>query len=218
MKSEVADFSYEPTGNELIALLLESDEIKKHKPIYNIAQKKSKLMPIISIYSKLDSDGYKNLYIDRYNEEKEPIVTTDSNQKARDILYQLTEKYNLCLKKMELFRSHGPCFYHQINQCKGACIGSETSDNYNQRFEVMINKHSFSNESFFLIGKGRYETEQGVILIKNGQYQGFGFVDISSSDITLDDLKFCIKKYQHNRDIQNIIISYQKLFRRIDLK
>ncbi len=39
MRKEIADFSFEITGSELIALLLESEEIKKNKPIYNRAKK-----------------------------------------------------------------------------------------------------------------------------------------------------------------------------------
>ncbi|MBM3437340.1 MAG: hypothetical protein FJY07_14135, partial [Bacteroidetes bacterium] len=35
MRNEIADIGFELTGNELIALLLESNEIKKHTPRYN---------------------------------------------------------------------------------------------------------------------------------------------------------------------------------------
>ncbi|MEY2799544.1 MAG: hypothetical protein RI934_532, partial [Bacteroidota bacterium] len=41
MLEDVAHISIENTGSELIALLLESDEIKKIKPIYNTSQKRS---------------------------------------------------------------------------------------------------------------------------------------------------------------------------------
>ncbi len=41
MRAQIADISYEITGNELIALLRESHEIKKFKPLYNRAQRRS---------------------------------------------------------------------------------------------------------------------------------------------------------------------------------
>ena len=41
MKTEIAGITYEITGSELVALLLESDEIKKHKPRYNRRQRES---------------------------------------------------------------------------------------------------------------------------------------------------------------------------------
>lgn len=40
LKNEIADITFENTGSELVALLLESDEIKKRKPMLNLAQKK----------------------------------------------------------------------------------------------------------------------------------------------------------------------------------
>jgi len=41
MKSAIADVKYEITGSELVALLLESSEIKKHQPLYNRAQSRT---------------------------------------------------------------------------------------------------------------------------------------------------------------------------------
>ena len=40
-KNSITDISYEVTGSELVALLLESDEIKRIKPKYNSAQKRT---------------------------------------------------------------------------------------------------------------------------------------------------------------------------------
>ena len=41
MRSEIADVDFELTGSELIALLLESSEIKKYQPIYNRQQRRT---------------------------------------------------------------------------------------------------------------------------------------------------------------------------------
>ena len=56
MRKEVADISVEQTGNELIALLLESAEIKKHKPLYNRAQRRA--MDNFGIFSFTNAQGY----------------------------------------------------------------------------------------------------------------------------------------------------------------
>ena len=58
MKTEIADISYEVTGDELVALLLESDEIKKIKPIYNVSQKKARAVPFYGIFNQYDQYGY----------------------------------------------------------------------------------------------------------------------------------------------------------------
>ncbi|HUX55883.1 MAG TPA: hypothetical protein VMV77_02840 [Bacteroidales bacterium] len=41
MRDQIADIDWEITGNELIALLKESFEIKANKPIYNRAQRRT---------------------------------------------------------------------------------------------------------------------------------------------------------------------------------
>jgi len=41
MRDMIADIDWELTGSELIALLLESAEIKKNKPLYNRAQRRT---------------------------------------------------------------------------------------------------------------------------------------------------------------------------------
>ncbi len=41
LKKEVADIRFELTGNELIALLLESEEIKRHQPVFNRSRKRN---------------------------------------------------------------------------------------------------------------------------------------------------------------------------------
>jgi DNA polymerase III subunit epsilon len=215
MKTEIADIGYENTGNELIALLLESDEIKKLKPIYNISQKKSRSVPLFATYIDIDNYGYKNLSIDKYNENKEAIFTMDSLSKTNAYLYQLTQKYQLCLKKMSLQAINGPCFYHQIHQCKGACIQKEPQDSYNERFEEMINQHSFINNSFLIVGEGRVASEKGIVYIDNGQYKGFGYLDTDFNEPNIDDMISCIKRFAHNRDIQQIIALHQHKFIKI---
>lgn len=56
--------AYEPMGSELIALLHESDLIKKHQPLYNRSQRKTiyqyGLFPEIL-------NGYKGLHIEKIN-------------------------------------------------------------------------------------------------------------------------------------------------------
>lgn len=217
MKTDIADISYENTGNELIALLLESDEIKKLKPIYNISQKKSRTVPLFAAYVNTDINGYKNLRIDKYNELREAVFTMDSLSKMNAYLYQLTDKYALCLSKMNLNAIKGPCFYHQIHKCEGACINSEPTDLYNERFDDMLNKYSFLNEQLIMIGEGRHAFEKGVVYICNGQYKGFGYIDIQFNEPKIDELISCVKKYSHNRDIQQIIALHQHKYVKITL-
>jgi DNA polymerase III subunit epsilon len=216
LKSELADISYEETGSELIALLLESDEIKKIKPKYNVAQKRTRAVPFYGIYETVDKQGYLSLSISRIKEGEEPLSTSDSMEKAKEFLYKQITKFDLCLAKCDLHKTGGPCFHWHIQKCKGACGQVESPEDYNQRATQAIESFSFQNESFFLVSKGRHEDEMAIVCIENGRYKGFGYLDTSFGQPSLDDMRSCIKKYPHNRDIQNILCGVKGKVRKVE--
>lgn len=208
MKREIADISYEPTGNELLALLLESDEIKKLKPIYNVLQKRGRAIPYYGIFSKYDEYGYVNLYIERLKDGDIPLHTADNLHNARETMHRLIEKHNLCLAKCGFHQLGGPCFDFQLHKCKGACKGEEHCDDYNKRAMIAIQHSSFQNESFLVIDRGRTKDEKSVLCVERGQYKGFGFIDVSESQPSLLEMREAVRKYPHNRDIQQILCTY----------
>jgi DNA polymerase-3 subunit epsilon len=210
MLEDIAHISIENTGSELIALLLESDEIKKLKPIYNTSQKRSRAVPLYSIYDKIDEAGYVNLYVDRHQEERQPLTTIDNGKESTQFFERLVEKFNLCLAKCDLHKFKGPCFNHQIKKCNGACLELESPEAYNKRVTQAIETFSFQNQSFFLIGNGRVAGEKSMVCIERGLYKGFGYFDTEGGYPQVEDLRHQIKKYSHNRDIQQILSKFIK--------
>ena len=210
MKTEIADISYEVTGDELVALLLESDEIKNLKPIYNVLQKKARAVPFFGIFNQYDQHGYIQFSIRKLKEGDEPLSTADSMSAAKDVLHRMVEHHQLCQSKCDLHQMPGPCFHFHLHKCKGACSGSEAPELYNERAIEAIKRYSFHLESFFIVGKGRAVEERSIICIEKGQYKGFGYTDISISEPEPLQLREQIKSYPHNRDIQQILCTYLK--------
>jgi DNA polymerase III subunit epsilon len=54
------------------------------------------------------------------------------------------------------------------------------------------------------------------VCIENGRYKGFGYLDTSFGQPSLDDMRSCIKKYPHNRDIQNILCGVKGKVRKVE--
>lgn len=210
LKAEIADITFTETGSELIALLLESDEIKKIRPKYNVSQKKIRAVPFFGVFANYDFEGYVNLTIQKLKEGDEPLTTSDSVLKAKDFLYRQIDKHQLCLAKCDLHKTGGPCFNWHIKKCKGACCGNESADDYNIRTRNAIEAFSFKNESFMIVTKGREAAELAVVCVENGQYKGFGYIDTIFGTPSVTDMRECIKKYPHNRDIQNILCGFLK--------
>ena len=207
---EVVSVSYEETGNDLIAQLKESQEIKKLKPIFNHALKTNIFQS--QLYSYMDDNGYINLRIEKVpmeQEEEKNIITTFTNyQQAKSLLYKITDEFHLCQKLNHLGKTEGACFNHGLKTCHGACIELETPIDYNTRVQKFIDKSSYEFDDMLLIDKGRSIQEHSVILIKNGTYRGYGFFNLNFQINNPEVLKSIINPMENNRDTQHIIQSY----------
>jgi len=207
MSERIAGISFELTGSELIALLLESEEIKKNKPRYNRSQRRT--ASGWGLYSHYDQRGYINFSINKTGEKNSVAVTSFNNKtEARQIMNTLVEKYWLCQKLCGLYVTDGACFHFDIRQCNGACIGKEPVKTYNERALKLIKSFELEVENILIIDRGRREEEKSVVLVENGIYKGFGYFDISDAYINIDELKECIQKHEDNRDVRYIIKSW----------
>jgi len=206
MRSMIASISWEPTGSELIALLLESAEIKKHKPVFNRAQRRTGYS--WGIYSYTDADGYIRFDCRNVSDKAVPLALFNSRDNARGKLGQITGKYNLCQKLCGMYDTEGPCFHHQVSLCRGACCGEEKPAEYNKRAMAALDEFIFRERNFFIIDRGRCSEERSAIKIINGKYTGYGYFSIDDVGFGLEALHSCIREADDNRDIQVIIKSY----------
>lgn len=208
MRDSIADISWEETGSELIALLLESREIKGNKPLYNRAQRRTGFQ--FGIYHYTDDNGYLRFECRNVKDDEIPLSVFTSKAKIRIKLEQIIQKYELCQKLCGMYDSEGACFHSQVGMCKGACNGTESFESYNERALRALDEFIFTGRSFFIIDRGRCQEERSAVKILNGKYSGFGFFNIDDLGFGYTAIHDCIKPEQDNRDIQVIIKSYIK--------
>ena len=206
IQREVFAVTYEETGSDLIALLKESEEIKINKPIYNRAQRKSIFQ--WALYAEKDVNGYLALKLQKADGRKKEITSFTSVQEGKNLLLQITEKYNLCQKLNGLYDSKNSCFQYKIKECKGACIGEETHELYNERVQEFITDMAYSNDNMVIIDRGRTVDERSAVLIENGIYKGYCFYELNYQINNLEILKNIIIPMQNNRDTRTIIQGY----------
>ena len=208
MKEKIGSVSYERTGSELVALLKESEEIKTLKPLYNRAQRRS--LNAYGLYEKTDEQGYLCLIIRKNTARGIPVASFNNLTEAREFLFQLTSEYELCQRLNGLFPGNGACFHHSIHQCKGACIGEEPAAAYNIRAEQALKSMEFQSPNILILDKGRCAEERSVVLIENGRYMGYGFVEM---EIGINDpaaLYDYIIPAADNREIRRIIRDFTR--------
>ncbi|TWO31892.1 exonuclease [Seonamhaeicola sediminis] len=202
----VSTVTYEETGSELVALLKESEEIKRLKPIFNRALRRTIFTH--ALYSFIDEHNYINLKIDIVDGRKKPITTFSNRQSGKSFILNAIEEYQLCQKLTGFYKTKTSCFNYDIKMCEGACIQEEPPEVYNKRVNALISKNSYSNKNMVIIDRGRDIDERSAILIENGIFVGIGFFNLNYQINNIDILKSIITPMSNNRDTQHIIQSY----------
>lgn len=207
MQQEIYRIEFEVTGSELIALLLESQLIKQHKPIFN-RQLRKDLFPL-GLFTFENEAGYKQLYIERTAKKTEvPLATFSTKAEAVSYLTNLCKRFSLCQKLCNLYQSNSSCFDYQIKQCFGACIEQEPVASYNARVNLVLEELSFENQNFYILENGPNRNEKTVVLIENGSFRGFGKIPFYALNKGKEHWRRFISIYPEDKDSKLIIKNY----------
>lgn len=137
---KIYDLDYIITANEVEALVLENNLIKKHKPPYNILLKDDKSYPFIKIDLKkpyprvevvrrLKNDGAKYFG---------PYMQGISTQ---DILGLINSAFCVRTCKMDLTKvpqNHRPCLNYHIKRCYAPCAGLISREEYDAVIKEIV--------------------------------------------------------------------------------
>jgi DNA polymerase III subunit epsilon len=206
IRNEIHHITYELTGSELIALILESQEIRRLWPKYNLAQKYK--VEEWGIFDYEDRNGYLRFCVNAIKKGTKPLITFTSKGDAWNFMWEKVKEFELCPKLSGLQLAKGLCFSHQSGTCKGACQGIESVKKYNKRAQKSIDSFFEAGESVAIIGQGRKAEEKSLVLVENGNYLGFGFFDRNESIGDMESAKNFIKLGKDNRVVQNLVNSY----------
>ena len=211
LQKYVYDISYEVTGSELVALLFESHEIKRLLPPINKAQRR-KIFPYV-IFNYQNDIGYECLAVAKVKAREKVKLNVlrefPNLNSAKGKLRGLIEDYELCQNYCNTDNTGSPCFYYHLHKCHGACVGKEAPEDYNKRVAQIIDAVKIDfEENFFIIDIGRNIEEKSVILVEDGQYKGFGYVDLEEANGGVDVLRDAIKSYAHHPEIAKMIHSF----------
>lgn len=139
-----------PTHGELSALLLESDMIKDLQPKYNKALRRREFVTMVL---QTQNDGFASVELEDARhiapEAANSILAVYSTKtRAKDSLHAICSRYRLCPKLMGLENTKRECFLSQLGKCTGACVGEESPDSYNARFEQAFSRQRVATWPF----------------------------------------------------------------------
>ncbi len=155
-------------NSELEALLFESQEIKKYKPIFN--RKLRKIRNSISVSYKQIKNSYPFFYTHKTSSSS--LFDFFSKRKALAFIDKVTTQFNLCDKLNGLEKVNKACFKYQLKNCNGACIAKESVVDYQKRFDLCL-AHLFDlpNDCKIIFTTNKLKT---YVIIRKNQVTEFG--------------------------------------------
>lgn len=207
IRKQVADITYEETGSELVALLLESDEIKKLQPNINRAARAYRFSHAIHTY--INDRGYRCFDVVRNTaqarKELDVISEYPSITRAKGRLDYVRKQLELCSAFTHLFPTKSACFHYHLKQCRGACAGKEEVAIYNDRADMAMEYlRTVFDSDFLLVDQGRNLNEKAVVLVREGKYQGFCFVNEDEAH-DLESIELALRRCKAYPDTARII-------------
>lgn len=208
MLHELYNVDFVKTGNELIALLHENDEIKKFKPKFNRLRKADAFTHCID-WGK-NEEGIICYKIVTYEASENALLSFTSYSSARNCLENMIDEYTLCIKYCGLADDDAVCFNHQIKKCNGICAQQEEIKVYNKRASEITKKHIYQQANFAIITAGRTVDERAMVLILNNKYIGSGYFDEYTQLNTIEDFEEVITKCEYYPDNDDIVRAWLK--------
>ncbi len=204
LRSEIHDISWEVTGSEFLAYLIELLEIRRLWPKYNKAQKFK--TSSWGLYQYEDSQGFIRFQVGKSTKGLFPLIQFDNHSEGWKFLMDKIKEYQLCPKLSGIQKVPNECYDVKIGNCKGACCGKEDVNVYNLRAGELKESLNRQSGNLLIKEKGRTAEEQTALYFENGVFSGYGYF---SANETIDhDVLECLKKVKHFPDSRYILRAF----------
>lgn len=183
--SNISSLDFFITKNELEALLLENNLIKKHKPKYNLSLKDSKEYSYI-LLTKEDFPRF--LILREKPKEKQTVFGPFISAQNRDHILRYVNKYFKLRTCKRLPKT--ACIRYHIGQCRAPCINKISKKEYSENIKIV---------SYFLKGKS-----ERAILDLEKRMTNFSKENNFESALVLRDQINAIKYLSINQNVEKI--------------
>ncbi|MCW1908336.1 MAG: exonuclease domain-containing protein [Candidatus Saccharibacteria bacterium] len=191
------------TDSEIEALLLESKLIKEKLPVYNRMLRKKNTRVVLT--RTKDPSGYHTVaVVERNLQELDDVLDVygifDTHAAVKKHLLAIRDEMKLCSKLLNLEKSTKACFSYQLGKCSGACIGKESPELYNLRFEQAFQKTKVQDWKYTTPVILKISESKGLLI---DRWVIKGKIDFTDQDLTID-------RYESSFDLDeyNILKKY----------
>lgn len=202
---DIYSISFETCATELMALLLECNEIKKLWPAYNRALKRFE--PKYGLYQYEARSGYTYLGLGKLSKNQMCIDVFNSEYDGIRVLRSLMEQFKIDYR----FCKYG-------NPGEGEVFAQPDLTNlpevehHNQQIENSIDFYLQNRPSFGILDKGRNGDERSCIWVENGHFYGMGYIASDTAFTEASEIRDYVTPYRSNQYIMQLIYSYAEKY------
>lgn len=202
---DIYGISFEVCGTELMALLLECDEIKRLWPMHNRALKRFESK--FGLYEYEARNGYKYLAIAKLTKFQKCIQEFNSQYDGITVLQNLAQQFKIDHR----FCQYGMSIVGEFFQKKDLENLPDVTD-HNAKVESAIDFLLSNRPNFAIIDKGITAEEQSCIWVENGHFFGMGYIPSDAVFEAPSELKDCVTPYRSNQYIMHLIYAYAEKY------
>lgn len=190
--------TYKECPTEFTACILESVEIKRLWPKFNISQKR--IDQRYGIYAFEDSRGFKRLAIDKKRKYFEPVLSFNLFADAHRALWSMVKEHELSpvlcfLDKTPLTDDHYP-----------------ERDAYNAKVVQALENLDTAMDTFAIFEPADFGKKYACVLVIKGKFYGMGLLPENTNFTNLKRLKEKLTEYPENEVIKSMISSYAQKY------
>ena len=184
-------------ASELEAIVLESAEIKRLWPKYNVSQKQPQQK--FALYMFEDNKGYLRLAIDKKKKNFPSLYSFNWLHEGLVMLKKMIEEFELHEKL---------CFIDKTPFNENDLSFIDPPNIYNGKIRKAMEALDEQLPTFAVMDNGIKEDEKLYLLVERGNFWGMGYLPSSQSITSASDLKNYLQPYADNDTIRNSIYSF----------
>lgn len=192
-KSSIADVTFETTGSELMALLLEADLIKEERPHFNQALRRKYYRYGLFVEKE---EGVTFFRVSSLHNHGVPLKEFGTRRAGLKYLDKICEKYEIYSAYTDLDADDLPA--------------SGDDPLHEVKAKTVCKDLSYPHHSFVIWGPGRTPEERSAILVEEGCLTHRGYVLEGDSVSHVSDLKMHLTQIEENRDNKQILLQFFK--------
>lgn len=202
VQKETYTVTFEKTGNELIAILKEAEEILLNTPKYNKVTKKG-IFPY-SLYIKTNLQGYFYFSLEKTDGRKKNHMAFTSLAEGRKFVDKITAEFEL------------PFYLDVLHEKKSKKVTEETFcttfelnfKEYNTLLLNLLQQYSIDEGHALILDKGRTIKERSAVVLENGKLLGYCFYDLNYQINDPARIAANLTPITFHRNNRNIILNY----------